>query len=251
VKIFLSILLPLLFLNCLSGDFHPKYLRGTKVYIKEEKADFKQSNEPIYFMEKIDNLRENRKLEFRRIHEITFFQFFFGAYLKKYNTGDLSNKYEDEINSLKPEADEVLVIHNISITDKVHNGMMGEFLGEIYGSILVWINSYYLEAEMGIAKKSAVQAYLEGKGMESSPKIEEKRQIVFTGKVFNVSGNKVTVATTSAKSVHTGAEIVFLDGAGKEIGTGKVIRASFTNIEVNLVSGRAEKDRPAVIFKRK
>ncbi|NUM42254.1 MAG: hypothetical protein HUU45_11565 [Leptospiraceae bacterium] len=79
---------------------------------------------------------------------------------------------------------------------------------------------------------------------------EKKKEILFKGNVFAVAGNSITISTTNAKSVRVGQEIIFLDSAGKEIGKGKITTTSFTNIKVSLTSGRAEKDRDAVIYKK-
>jgi len=102
----------------------------------------------------------------------------------------------------------------------------------------------------GVAQKGQI-AYLDFKNGISQDivSMEIKKAIAFKGTVFSIAGNTITIATTNAKAVRVGQEIIFLDASGKEIGKGKITSASFTNIKVNLNSGRAEKDRDAVIYR--
>ena len=60
------------------------------------------------------------------------------------------------------------------------------------------------------------------------------------GKVFAVSGNKVTASTQDSSKLKSGATVYILKD-GKEIGQGKVTKLFHTKVELVLTQGVAKK----------
>jgi len=65
--------------------------------------------------------------------------------------------------------------------------------------------------------------------------------LAWEGKVFEVRGKKITIATSQTGQVKSGTKLYVVQN-GKEVGQGRVTANFHTKIEMTLSSGRAEKD---------
>ncbi|MCC6275356.1 MAG: hypothetical protein IT569_05840 [Leptospiraceae bacterium] len=185
-----------------------------------------------------------------RSREWAVFACYFGPAIGNGNSnGNIEDRLNDKINFQQlppPKEGYIYIINNIQVELNTNGAL--EFWNNYLGAIFYRTNSYEVVAELAQIKAEDLSAYIMGIKSKATELPKTMKRIIFSGIVFTVMGNDLTVASAKTANARIGNEITFVDRNGKEIAKGTITQVMHTNVKVKIKEGKVEKGFSAFIY---